>query len=549
VISVVLCCAVLAAVAMDAFVSNGTAQAHAARAKLDQELSRAQSLGIPDAMLAPVTTQERHVASGEGGLFYDYGGAATHYQQLYTQLTGIEQGAPAVLQQQAQANLQAYAAALAQRKADGFQEVPAFQTRYDALQQQLAQAKSIGDLARVSALAQDGAQALTAMGTTYAQLQTVQNLLQSMQAAGVASDVAQQYITQDQQLFRAAATEADFEALSATIDAQLTQLVVTNAAAQPFLAASYIQQLQAHVAELRQYGDATNADSFQQQHDADAKQLAAATTPSEFAAIAATLSQHETSAALLAAKDKATQDFATLQQLVNSAAHKTVIDPANHRAYPAAYEYTDRNVGIGDAAQKLNAAKTVQQYQSADFEITSLTACLKAMLANMSDSTPHNQAHQTDLQLLQYFNVTSGRVVIISLREQTARFYQDGQLVNWSYVTTGAPGLPSVPGWHVAGLRLSPTTFHSPDPVGSPNYYQPTHINYAVGYNDGGYFLHDAWWRSWFGPNSNLPHYDPAAFNGGSHGCINFPLHSWQGGAAMQWVYNWTLAGTPIILY
>jgi lipoprotein-anchoring transpeptidase ErfK/SrfK len=165
------------------------------------------------------------------------------------------------------------------------------------------------------------------------------------------------------------------------------------------------------------------------------------------------------------------------------------------------------------------------------------------MLANMKDNTPHNQVHQTDLQLMQYFNVMSGRVVIISLREQTARFYQDGQLVNWSYVTTGRPELPSVPGWHTAMWKVSPTTFRSPDPVGSPNYYQPTHINYAIAYNAGGYFLHDAWWRSWFGPNSNLPHYDPAAFNGGSHGCVNFPL------ANMKWVYNWTPQGAPIILY
>jgi hypothetical protein len=44
---------------------------------------------------------------------------------------------------------------------------------------------------------------------------------------------------------------------------------------------------------------------------------------------------------------------------------------------------------------------------------------------------------------------------------------------------------------------------------------------------------------------TNLPHYDPAAFNGGSHGCINFHYANGDMGK----VYAFSGTGTPIIVY
>ena len=77
----------------------------------------------------------------------------------------------------------------------------------------------------------------------------------------------------------------------------------------------------------------------------------------------------------------------------------------------------------------------------------------------------------------------------------------------------------------------------------SPFWYAPTPITYGIAYAPNGFFIHDAWWRSEFGPDTNLPHWDPAAFNGGSHGCINLPTDQ------MQWVWSWTPDGAPIIVY
>jgi len=179
----------------------------------------------------------------------------------------------------------------------------------------------------------------------------------------------------------------------------------------------------------------------------------------------------------------------------------------------------------------------------ADADINVLITNLRALHDDSTDTTPPWQAHQTDLGLMRQYQILSGKVVMVSLIEQTARFYENGVLVYWSYVTTGRQDLPTPPGLHYAMERDAHIEFRSSAPKGSPDWYAPTPINYAVLFANYGFFLHDAWWRYQFGPGSNLPHWDPLAFNGGSHGCVNFPEDN------MLWVYNWTDVGTPVVVY
>ena len=90
-------------------------------------------------------------------------------------------------------------------------------------------------------------------------------------------------------------------------------------------------------------------------------------------------------------------------------------------------------------------------------------------------------------------------------------------------------------------MKLHPTTFTSPWPYGSPYWYPPTYINYALEWNAGGFFLHDSWWHSVYGPGTNLWHYDPKfGWQWGSHGCIAMPL------SAAQWLYYWAPIGTLV---
>jgi hypothetical protein len=149
-------------------------------------------------------------------------------------------------------------------------------------------------------------------------------------------------------------------------------------------------------------------------------------------------------------------------------------------------------------------------------------------------------------------------VIVVSLREQKARLFDNGKLVvgadgkPYAFdVTTGSPDKPTVPGLHCAlpPLKGPPggDVFTSPDPPGSPFYYNPTPVHYSYGYSLYGYFMHDGWWRDYseMGYLTNLPHYDPAAFNGGSHGCINF--HYANGDMAK--VFAFSSPGIPIIVY
>jgi L,D-transpeptidase catalytic domain len=525
-------------------------QAHANRAQLDHELTHARiALGIPDRLLTPITSQEQRVTGGAGGLFSNYQEAATTYRLLYTHLLSIEQTAQQTLQQQAQADLQACAAILTQRHAEGFSEVAAYQARFDEALQDYDQAKTPADFAHVSDIATAQTLALQAMWPAYEKLQNLQALIKSLHDAGSSAQLAQRFYDEDLQVFRSAASAAHYQALTGILDAQIMQVLLDETSAQPYIMPTRLHVFQASIDLLRRYGDTTDAASFQQQHDDDATHLAAASHLSDYQSLARTIATQNAAMAPLLIKAKAAYDLTILRRLVDYAQTQTVINPADHQAYPIAPEYADRYVGIGDAANKLSAARTLEQYQGADFEITSLAMGLRAQLDDRTDPTAHDQPHQTDLQVMQYYNVTAGRVAIISLAEQTARFYENGTLVYWSYVTTGRPEHPSAPGYHVAMVRLSPTLFVSQAPRGSPEWYAPTPIHYAIEYNigytrsGGDYFLHDAWWRSQFGPYTNLPHHDPAAFNGGSLGCVNFPL------ATMQWVYPWTLLGTPIILY
>jgi len=134
------------------------------------------------------------------------------------------------------------------------------------------------------------------------------------------------------------------------------------------------------------------------------------------------------------------------------------------------------------------------------------------------------------------------KALTISLKEQVIRAYSHGQQVFWSYVTTGRPGLETDPGSFKVYWKVAPWTMHSPWPKGSPYWYPDSKVKMVMWFN-GGAGIHDAYWRAYYGPGTEYPHYDPYGEDNGTHGCVNVPYSN------MVWLWNWTPTGTPVIVY
>src|SRR4029077_16212931 len=110
------------------------------------------------------------------------------------------------------------------------------------------------------------------------------------------------------------------------------------------------------------------------------------------------------------------------------------------------------------------ASDTKTNYQGVDDEAQMFIHNLSAMITNLAQMPKDNKAriawsmtsHQTDVDLINYYGLQSTRVIVVSLREQKARLYQNGKLVvvngqPYAFdVTTGSPDKPTVPGIHCA---------------------------------------------------------------------------------------------------
>jgi L,D-transpeptidase catalytic domain len=134
-----------------------------------------------------------------------------------------------------------------------------------------------------------------------------------------------------------------------------------------------------------------------------------------------------------------------------------------------------------------------------------------------------------------------GELIVVSTEKQWAYVYEKGKPIYDTPVTTGGPELPTYHGVFHMYEKITPFVFHSPFPPSSPYYYNPTPITFWMPF-DGGQGLHDAWWRSNFGPGSNLAPTDLGTGNSilGTHGCVNLPM------AAAQFVWNWAPLGTTV---
>ena len=123
---------------------------------------------------------------------------------------------------------------------------------------------------------------------------------------------------------------------------------------------------------------------------------------------------------------------------------------------------------------------------------------------------------------------------MVSLATQSLTAYENGKVVATTVVATGRPALPTLPGTFHIKAKDTPYQFISPWPKSSPYWYASAWVKYAMLYEDGGYFIHDAPWRTVYGPGANLTN--------GTHGCVNVPL------STMTFLYKWASVGTTVIV-
>lgn len=183
---------------------------------------------------------------------------------------------------------------------------------------------------------------------------------------------------------------------------------------------------------------------------------------------------------------------------------------------------------IGNAPSQINAAAAQLPTASDQPTFESLTSQLYQTKQVLATSI-----YMKEMSPLAY-NAGVGKLIVISISRQALTAYQDGAAVMTTLITTGRPALPTPTGVYHIFARYSPYLFVSPWPYGSPYWYPSSWTSFAMEFAGGGYFIHDAPWRSWYGPGSNT-------YNG-THGCVNVPY------SQMSFLFGWTPMGTTVVV-
>ena len=524
------------------------------KARLDQTLQHARSIGVPDAALQSIIKQEQQLSS-TGAPFTllndqpvtNYNTKlASNYQQLEVQTEGVISSISDQYNIQAQQDMQFFQSSLSAQQQRKVGNTQAFSTQYNKDASLLASAQYPKDFAAISRDARKATETLALSSTTFNQLNRFNTTIHQMKAARLDVTAMQTQYQNDLEIFNIATTSIEFQNLGMLLNAQYQEAVVNSIQALPFVSTAKLGEFKSQLALLKTYG--MDASPYQPLYDADQTAMKKTSTITGYLAIS----------------QKIDADIASMHDdLVQGASHY-LINALDHEAntWGEAHAYHDKFdgknyiltagytlPGIGFwLNRELGWTYLPSDYQAVVDEENNQFFNLHMLEQDYSDTTPYNQVHATDRQMMQHYpSLQHGTVLMVSMAEQAMRFYKDGKLIRAFYVTTGRVERPALPGVWTVQDRKSPDKFKSTDPPGSPYWYPDTPIQYAILYHWGGFFVHDAWWRVNFGPGTQFPHYDVGgdeSFAGnGSHGCVNLQSND------AAWVYANTDWNTQIAMY
>ena len=526
------------------------------KAELDSAIAHAQSIGVPVYMLQPISMQENQLTQTNApiGLLNDqpvndyYSNVARRYAMLTVEVNGLVSQSTQQFDYKASQELQILENTLAQRQAQNFVEARTFAKQLTQYQSRMATAQFPKDYIQISENARSSTQALHLMGPAYAALVSLQKVIQQLQGSHLDVTALNQEQRDDLQSFRRATTPADYSQLIDQVNTQLQETTVFSTQAIPYVGAAKLREFSAQIDLLKKYGQ--NTASFQHRLALDQTSLHQAKSISDYLRVSAQIDSDTSSIQFPLVQGQATYLLNQFhQEVTNWGNSHQYHDGYNGGVYNLDYEYAAQGIG-SDADAAVQSSQTMDDYQSAIDSINNDFMHLHAMEADYNDRTPWNQPHATDISLMKHYNVygaSSGATLVVSLVEQTLRYYNNGKLVRSFYIVSGQYAKPSPPGFWSIFLRQHPTQFKSTEPPGSAFWYPPTPIQYAMEYHAGGYFFHDSWWRADYGPGMNFPHYDASGdetyAGNGSHGCMNMNPND------VAWLYPQIAWGTPVIVY
>jgi len=529
-------------------------QLNQSKAALDQALQHARSIGVPESALQSIIKQEQHLSSTGAPftLFNDQPvtnynlNLASNYQQLAAQTQSVVNTITDQYNVQAQQDLQFFQSSLSAQQQRKVGNIQAFTAQYNKDADLLAAAQYPKDYVAVSDDARTATAALASSETAFNQLNTFNKTIHQMKAANIDVTAMQSQYQNDLATYNIATTSIEFQNLGTLLNAQYQEAVVNSMQALPFVSAAKLGEFKTQLNLLKTYGMDTSP--YQPLYNADQAALKKSSTMTSFLAIS-----QKIDADIASMHDDLVQGAA--QYLVNALDreanawgnahlyHDTF--DGNNYIYTAGYTLPGIGYWIN---RELGWTYLPSDYQAVVDEENNEFFNLHMLEQDYSDKTPYNQVHATDMLMMQHYpSLQHGVVLMISQVEQAMRYYRDGKLIRSFHVTTGRVERPALPGVWTVQDRKSPDEFKSSDPPGSPYWYPPTPIHYAILYHWGGFFVHDAWWRVNFGPGTQFPHYDVGgdeSFAGnGSHGCVNMQ----EDDAA--WVYANTDWNTQIAMY
>lgn len=361
---------------------------------------------------------------------------------------------------QANQDIQAFGILAQERQNQGFAEVAGYQTRLTQAEQQLEAGHIPRDYAQVGAFARQQTEALRMMAPAYQQLHSLQATIKQMQSAGLNTALAEQEYQDDQATFQAASLPEQYQKLMVMLSAQMEQPAADQVAEIPFIGAAMLDQFQQQIQQAQTYG--ADVSQYQQQLEQDRQTLKEAHTLQAYLELASRIRSHMDLLQSEVLRYKTGYDLQQLERLIGQT------DINND------YEYRDEDGAYLQKQELFQQADAQDDYQTIDTQAQILLVNLQALSANLNDSTPHDQPHATDLQLMQKYNLMTGKVMVTSLTEQTLRLYQDGKLVNWMYVVTGQRAAQTPPGVFQIFYKARNLTFKSPFPKDSSLWYPDT---------------------------------------------------------------------------